>query len=164
MDSNRIVGGQTASLPIPWQVSVRQGPGGGGHLCGGTILDRKSVLCAAHCFEQVGSSMSGYYVMAGAVGKYDTSGQTIAISYGIWNNDMPYTGSNGYNNDFVILKLESNFEFNQNVQPACLPSSSTYNPENFGKKCFTSGWGRLQYGKSQEAQFFFCFSQTSLPI
>ena len=58
----------------------------------GTILDSKTVLSAAHCFNTIGQSMSGYYVTAGLVNKFDTSGQTIAVSYGIWNNDMPYTG------------------------------------------------------------------------
>merc|ERR1711963_477148 len=36
---NRIVGGQDAPSPIPWQVSVRTGQDGGRHYCGGTILD-----------------------------------------------------------------------------------------------------------------------------
>jgi len=144
MNSNRIVGGNTASSPIPWQVSIRQGTGANGHFCGGTILDSKTVLSAAHCFTSIGQSMSGYYVTAGLVNKFDTSGQTIAVSYGIWNNNMPYT-ENTYNNDFVILKLQSPLIFNQNVGPTCLPSTSTYAPENLGKSCFVSGWGQLQH-------------------
>merc|ERR1711935_488075 len=50
MTGDRIVGGEAAASPIPWQVSVRQGQSGGGHFCGGTILDEKTVMCAAHCF------------------------------------------------------------------------------------------------------------------
>ena len=65
MTNNRIVGGDDASSPIPWQVSVRQGTGGSGHFCGGTILDANTVMCAAHCFDKC-QSMSGYYIMAGA--------------------------------------------------------------------------------------------------
>ena len=38
MNSNRIVGGNTASSPIPWQVSIRQGTGANGHFCGGNIF------------------------------------------------------------------------------------------------------------------------------
>merc|ERR1719510_128244 len=47
MNSDRIVGGEAAPSPIPWQVSIRQGTW---HFCGGTILDEQTVMCAAHCF------------------------------------------------------------------------------------------------------------------
>ena len=43
-----IIGGQVAEAPIPWQVLIliynKQ-------FCGGTILDSKTILTAAHCFE-----------------------------------------------------------------------------------------------------------------
>ena len=41
--NTRIVGGENASTPIPWQVHVDRG-------CGGTILDETTILSAAHCF------------------------------------------------------------------------------------------------------------------
>ena len=59
-DIAEIVGGQDAPSPIPWQVSVRTGTY---HFCGATILDKTTVLCAAHCFY--GSSTSGKSILAG---------------------------------------------------------------------------------------------------
>ena len=51
-------------------------------------------------------------------------------------------------NDFVILKLGSPLQFDDNVQPACLPSSPKYlDFETSEERCFTSGWGKLQYSK-----------------
>ena len=53
LNADRIVGGQDASSEIPWQVSVRAGMDTnlqGTHWCGGTILDAKTILSAAHCF------------------------------------------------------------------------------------------------------------------
>ena len=53
LNADRIVGGQDATSEIPWQVSVRAGMNTnlqGGHWCGGTILDAKTILSAAHCF------------------------------------------------------------------------------------------------------------------
>ncbi|XP_031774629.1 chymotrypsin B-like [Apis florea] len=43
----RLVGGQNA-IPheFPWMVSISRK---GGHFCGGTILNSKYVLTAAHC-------------------------------------------------------------------------------------------------------------------
>jgi len=141
MTGDRIVGGEDAASPIPWQVSVRQCQSGGCHFCGGTILDETTVMSAAHCFTS-GQSMSGYYITAGVTNRHDTSGQTIEIANGVWNAEMPYQGNN---NDFVILKLSSALTFNDNVGPACLPEPD-FAPDTTGQTCFVSGWGTLESG------------------
>ena len=48
---DRIYGGEELPLEesIPWQVSIRQPPGNG-HVCGGVIINEKTILTAAHCF------------------------------------------------------------------------------------------------------------------
>merc|ERR1712226_1803838 len=73
---NRIVGGQDAPNAIPWQVSVRRSTNGGRHFCGGTVLDAKTILCAAHCFPD--KYVDGIYVMAGETNRY--RGENIAVS------------------------------------------------------------------------------------
>merc|ERR1711881_318779 len=143
MTGDRIVGGEDAAAPIPWQVSVRNGQSGWGHFCGGTILDATTVMSAAHCFT-TGQSMSGFFVTAGVVNRNDNSGQTIEIANGVWNADMPYQGNN---NDFVILKLSSALSFNANVYPACLPDANhAPEVETPAQTCFVSGWGTLSSG------------------
>ena len=52
---------------------------------------------------------------------------------------MPFNAST-FDNDNVILKLASNFIFDENVHPACLPNS-TIAPDKTGQICFVSGWG-----------------------
>ena len=141
MTGDRIVGGQDASSAIPWQVSIRSGTSGNNHFCGGTILDSKTILSAAHCFS---NGISNQYVMAGAVSRTDTSGQTIKIASLVRNTEMQYN-SQSLNNDYIILKLESDLTFNANVQPACLPDAS-YDPGTSGKTCYVSGWGTLSSG------------------
>ena len=42
---DRIVGGKFAPKPVPWQVSVRA-DAKTGHWCGGTILDKNTILSA----------------------------------------------------------------------------------------------------------------------
>jgi len=141
LSGDRIVGGQDAAAPIPWQVSVRQCQSGGCHFCGGTILDEKTVMCAAHCFT-TGQSMNGYYITAGVTNRNDGSGQTIEIANGVWNSAMPYSGNN---NDFIILKLSSALSFNENVGAACLPEAG-FAPDCTGETCVVSGWGTLNSG------------------
>ena len=140
MIGDRIVGGVDAASPIPWQVSIRHP--NHGHICGGTILDEKTIMCAAHCFN-ANQSMNGWKIRAGVTKRTDDSGQTIGIANGVWNSAKPYQGNN---NDFVILKLKSALEFNENVGPACLPEPG-YAPETNGQTCFVSGWGTLKSGK-----------------
>ena len=45
---NRIQGGTDAQAPIPWQVAVRFN---GQKYCGGTIIDAKTIVTAAHCID-----------------------------------------------------------------------------------------------------------------
>ena len=70
---NRIVGGQDALSPIPWQVSVQVSSFS---FCGATILDASTLLSAAHCFFPLsnGSSEFSYQIRAGSIFT-DTGGQ-----------------------------------------------------------------------------------------
>ena len=70
MSGDRIVGGEMAPFPIPWQVSVRYCQSGSCHFCGGTILDSTTVLCAAHCTPK-----AGQYIMTGSKMRSDTNAQ-----------------------------------------------------------------------------------------
>ena len=67
----KIVGGQIAPSPIPWQVSVQIG---GSHFCGGTILDTYTILSAAHCFDGFGGVLDGLSIRAGTI-KLSSGGQ-----------------------------------------------------------------------------------------
>ena len=57
---NRIQGGTDAQAPIPWQVAVRYN---GNKYCGGTIIDAKTIVTAAHC---IGSQWTLHDVAAGS--------------------------------------------------------------------------------------------------
>ena len=61
-----IVGGEDASSPIPWQVSVQNKFD---HFCGATILDKMTLLSAASCFY--GNSTNGISIRAGSIYKSD---------------------------------------------------------------------------------------------
>lgn len=52
--SKRIIGGQdTAHHEFPWQTAMvwRNGRDEGKHICGGSLIARRFVLTAAHCFD-----------------------------------------------------------------------------------------------------------------
>ena len=64
------------------------------------------------------------------------------------NNPGFQFNSTTFDNDFVILKLDSPLVFNADVQPACLPPSASYlDTSSTEERCFTSGWGTLSPGE-----------------
>ena len=130
---DRIVGGQAAPSPIPWQVSMRQCQSGACHYCGGTVLDAKTILTAAHC--QVSTN---HYIMVGKTNRNE--GQNVAIANVINSN----WNQNTMDNDIAIVKLATPLTLGGDVQAICLPSAN-FNPA-VGAECFVSGWGTLQSG------------------
>ena len=76
-EENRIIGGASAPSAIPWQVSIRKY---GSHFCGGTILDSKTILSAAHCFSK-GASTNGYTILAGTRDRTSNNGQVCTICF-----------------------------------------------------------------------------------
>merc|ERR1712156_395011 len=135
LNADRIVGGEDAPSPIPWQVAVLSGSF---QFCGATILDESTLLCAAHC--QVSTSHS---IRAGSVNR-KSGGQVRNIAQVM--NNIQYN-PNTLENDFAILKLDSPLELNDDVKPACLPTSSDYlDVSSTEEECFTSGWGTLSSG------------------
>ena len=49
------------------------------------------------------------------------------------------------NNDWIILKLDIPLEFNDDVQPACLPLSNWAPETDLDNNCVASGWGLLSH-------------------
>ena len=71
----RIVGGQTADSPIPWQVSVQKF---NNHICGATILDGKTLLSAASCYHGSNYAIGGLSIRTGSL-ELSSGGQVCNI-------------------------------------------------------------------------------------
>ena len=73
--------------------------------------------------------------------------QVRGISEIIWNTNSGYQyNPQTLDNDFVILKLDSPLELNNDVKPACLPAAGYLSTTETEERCFTSGWGTLSSG------------------
>ena len=66
---SRIIQGHTAPGHIPWQAQLRLGsPSNFRGICGGTIIDAKTILTAAHCYyKKMNWNLDGFFIAAGAV-------------------------------------------------------------------------------------------------
>ncbi|XP_049888035.1 chymotrypsin-2-like [Pectinophora gossypiella] len=134
LQQSRIVGGQDAPEGrVPYQVSLRSIFDS--HFCGGSILNQRWVLTAAHC--TVGQSSSYIRVVVGTnsllVGGERYSVDAI-INHEGFNNAL-------ITNDVSLLKVSRDIEFNDRVQPIQLPDDNTEG----GAQLLLSGWGRVSY-------------------
>ena len=82
----------------------------------------------------------------------------------ITNNDRPFSDFGpGLENDWIILKLDSNLTLNSDVQPACLPPDPCYLPlSETREQCWTSGWGTLSSGNLKVYLSYFSVQMVSV--
>ncbi|KAL3205943.1 hypothetical protein MRX96_040532 [Rhipicephalus microplus] len=141
----RIVGGEQAGrLEFPWQISLRRVipvvNQDRGHACGGSIINSRYVLTAAHCVTGLLTFPSDFSVVVGEedITKKDDTDEAIQvrkiIKHPQWNKDT-------MENDYALLELKTPLDFegwHKHLMPICLPEKD----QDFeGQNCTISGWG-----------------------
>jgi len=151
----RIVGGTEAPKGAwPWQVMLKRR--NGGQFCGGTLIHPQWVVTAAHCVP--GTRPSQINIRLGAHYRTRSTGteQDISVSKIISHKD--FNSPIRYSHDIALLKLSRPARLNKAVGLACMPGSSGY--VSVGKRCWVTGWGRLQSGGSSPSVLM----QVSVPV
>ncbi|XP_029171300.1 chymotrypsin-1-like [Nylanderia fulva] len=135
--SPRIVGGRDAPVgKYPYQISFRFL---NSHLCGGSIINCKNVLIAAHCVEGAENQLQYLSVHAGT-NYLNQTGYSYKVANITINKDW-----NGLLriNDIALIHLATCIKYNAVVQPIKLATSDT-GLEN--RLCTLSGWGTIRLG------------------
>merc|ERR1711962_1596147 len=124
--SNRIVGGKEVNPKgkLPYQVFF-QGCAGmrGCSICGGTIVNKRFVLTAAHCYNSMFATMHAivgeHNVCDGnPQGSPNEGGKLIKVKKMTLHPDYnPRT----IDNDIAVLELAEHLTFTKKIKPACLP-------------------------------------------
>ncbi|XP_053677081.1 serine protease SP24D-like [Anopheles nili] len=131
----RIVGGSVAKDgQFPYQVAVLRS---NTLTCGGSLIDSRWVLTAAHCVYSNGNliSASDITVIAGSITL--TSGIRRAVS-----RVIPHERYGNFRNDVALLQLSQAVPTSASIKPIALRTSSV----PAGSEVIISGWGRIYQG------------------
>uniref|UniRef100_A0A4W6G7H6 Peptidase S1 domain-containing protein n=1 Tax=Lates calcarifer TaxID=8187 RepID=A0A4W6G7H6_LATCA len=134
-----IVGGEDAPPGSwPWQVSLQRF---GGHVCGGSLVNREWVISAAHCFSS--TSTSGWQI---SLGRQNLQGNNPnEVSRTVARIILhPNYDSITNNNDIALLKLSSPVTFTDYIRPVCLAAGGSV--FNNGTDSWVTGWGAVKEG------------------
>lgn len=129
--SQRIVGGVAAAeLEVPFIVSLRTEQGE--HYCGGSLIDKKWILTAAHCIE----ALVPKTVVMGTINlEPDKESQVYKVDRVFVHPD--FNRSMDMSSDFALIKLKS-----ESAEALAVLNTSDAQKMK-GKKFLTAGWGAL---------------------
>ncbi|XP_032457056.1 chymotrypsin-2-like [Nasonia vitripennis] len=134
--SPRIVGGHDAPEgKFPYQVSLRSY---GRHFCGGSIINKRWILTAAHCLQYQSPSVIQVYVGANKLN--GDKPQVYQAEYLTYHEQF---SMNRLANDIGLVRVAKEIEFNEKVQPIALTSVDVSKVDT---PVVLSGWGRIKFG------------------
>jgi acrosin len=140
------------------------------YMCGGTLIDRRTILSAAHCIPQtiqIKVNDITYEVIVGPTNYYPTIASMYTIYLGLEDQTKINDGnisppavkmsvqrlikhelynSDALLNDISLMILDKPVVLSDSIQPACLPNQNLneYPPDNVD--AWAVGWGTLKFG------------------
>ncbi|KAL0270401.1 UNVERIFIED_CONTAM: hypothetical protein PYX00_007823 [Menopon gallinae] len=164
--SDKIIGGEDTKLDeFPWMAllhfSTRNGQDRG-HGCGGSLINDRYVLTAAHCIK--GSSLPDNIVVNTVrLGEYDLTKEKDCLN-GVCSpspidaavEDIivhpEYKPSDrAQHHDIALIRLRNKVPFSAYISPICLPRDELLRKDYTGKKLVVSGWGKIANGANAKS-------------
>ncbi|XP_064485527.1 clotting factor G beta subunit-like [Ornithodoros turicata] len=125
--------------PWPWMAALFDKDT---YFCGGTLLDRTTVLTAAHCFTDDTKRASDYKVRLGVLAdNEEASDHSVTIAVKDLKVHEVYRKGRYYA-DIAILLLAERVPYNRFIAPICLPPAKL----KLSGKVVVLGWGHTSFG------------------
>ncbi|XP_063698233.1 uncharacterized protein LOC134829167 [Culicoides brevitarsis] len=143
--------GNTEFGEYPWQAAIlKKDARESVYVCGGTLIDQKHILTAAHCVSQLHP-----HELRIRLGEWDVNHDVEFYPFverdaaQIIIHPQYYAGT--LENDIAIIKFDRPVDMSQapHIGVPCLPD-----PRNdfTGKRCYTTGWGKDAFGDGGKYQ------------
>uniref|UniRef100_U5ESH9 CLIP domain-containing serine protease n=1 Tax=Corethrella appendiculata TaxID=1370023 RepID=U5ESH9_9DIPT len=161
---NRIYGGTNTEIDeFPWLalLQYRKSDGSLTFSCGGTVINQRYILTAAHCVT--GEILTAVGTLENVrLGEYNTKTeidcidsdcadppQDIRVSKAIPHADFSTRMDSENLNDIALVRLSSDIKFNDYVQAICLPHTR-YIDARTGDVVYVTGFGRTLNAASSD--------------
>jgi len=143
----KVINGQTADRhEFPWAAHLSIKTSNGRHMCGGSLINDRFIVTAAHCVSQKAISF-----IEATLGEHDI---TIREGFEFTSRvrHFGYTIHNSYSEqsrlgvieyDIAVLELEKPVDFSiyRHIRPICLPSSTYVDYTGLNLSGIVKGWG-----------------------
>ena len=142
------ISGADEDIKAPWLAAVGIGRENNEFfsLCSGTIITKKFILTAAHCWKH--PIYKSTHVRAGANDINYFFIEQKEILNVKKHPDYDDSGSEIYYFDIAIIELVEEFKFTSRIYPICLPEFSSRHPGN-DIGITVQGWGESDEGKGK---------------
>ncbi|EDV28409.1 uncharacterized protein TRIADDRAFT_18710, partial [Trichoplax adhaerens] len=142
----RVIHGTKASdYMVPWQAFIQIKRSDNKIVrCGGSLIDKKYIISAAHCFDKVSKEPQSIRII-------------LYLSHDDLNIHSAYAGGcqgvgrctiRDFNADVAILKLPSSVQTNRYVRTLCLPNKRILSSNLGNLDCRVAGWGNTRVSGS----------------
>ncbi|EAT48927.1 AAEL000037-PA [Aedes aegypti] len=161
--SNRIHGGQQTEMDeFPWTALIhyRKPSGQTGFHCGGSLINSRYVITAAHCIQAIPRNWN---VIGVRLGEWDLSRERDCDSDNVTCTDAPVDmgveqivvhedydpQSKAQHNDIALIRFTRDVHMSMYISPICLPLKEPQRSRNHvGSNGYAAGWGNTESGSA----------------